>query len=83
MERGSHGRRGMLSFGHGVRADDLRGTCRVGAHDLLGRMDAAAADDQVVLASKLIGDVREGCLHLPLHAGFGEVEKRLVAEGRE
>ena len=66
LERGFHGGRDFGRSGFLVNADDLRGMRRVDRFVLLGGLHAAAADDQVVLASQFVADLLDRGAHAPL-----------------
>src|SRR5579862_2480761 len=63
FERGFHGRFDVIFVGFLMDADDLRGLRRIQRLDLVSRLDALAADDEVILAAKLSTDFGDGGAH--------------------
>ena len=63
FERGLHRWLYVLFAGLLVDAHDLRRLRRVQGLDLVGGLDALAADDQVILAAELAADFRDGGAH--------------------
>ncbi len=80
-ERGGDGLLGKIGLGALMDSDDLGWPRRVDRDDLALGLQAAAADDQVVLPSELGFDIGKSLLHRPLVFGVVEVDERLVDEG--
>ena len=80
LQRGGHGRFHMLFAGLLMDADYLRWLRRIQRLDLVGSLDALAADDEVILAAKLAADALDGSAHLAGVVFLAEVEEGLVGE---
>ncbi len=80
LERGLHGGLDVFFAGLLVGADDLRRLRRVQRLDLVGGLDALAADDEVILASELPADFGDGGAHAASILFVAEIVKRLGDE---
>ncbi len=63
-----------------MHADDLGGAGGVQRVDLVGGLDAVAADDQFIFTAKLAGDHFQGRVHFAGVIGRLEIDKRLIGE---
>jgi hypothetical protein len=79
-ESGIHGGLDVLLARFLVNADHLRGFGGIDGTDLVGGLEALAADDQVVLAAELSADFLDGGAHLAHVVFFAEIDKRLILE---
>ncbi len=75
-----HCRLDVLFTGFLEDANNLAGIRRIERLDLVGRLDALAADDQFVLASELCADFVQRSFHLLRILRPAEIDHRLVFE---
>ena len=81
MQGGGHGGFHVLFPRLLVDADDLGRARGIQRLDLVGGLDALAADDEVILAAELSADAFDGGAHFPRVVFVAEVVERLVDEG--
>ena len=80
LQRGLYGGFDVLLAGLLVDADHFRRLGGIDGTDLVGGLDALAADDQVVLAAQLSAHFFDGGAHLAHVVFFGEIDERLILE---
>ena len=80
LERGLHGRLDVLFAGLLMEPDNLRWLRRVQRLDLVGCLDALAADDEVILAAQLAAHFRDRGAHAARIVLVAEIIKGLGDE---
>ena len=80
LRRGLHGGLDVLIAGFLVNADHFRRLGGIDGTNLVGGLDALAADDQVVLAAQLATHFLDGGAHLAHVLFFGEIDECFIFE---
>src|SRR5581483_9245644 len=80
LERRVHRGLHMLFAGLLMQANQLRRLCRINGLNLVLRLDALSADDQVVLTAELAADFLDGSAHLARIFFLREIHHRFVDE---